>query len=160
MDEREFFKARRKAERDVFVRVIRALPDERLDYRPHPKSPSAGELLRTLVAEHAACGHLAATGRADWTPSTVSTVEEAVAGFEKAWDELDRRVATLDDAGWARTGEFFHDGKKVFEQPVGAFLWFIFFDAIHHRGQLSAYIRPMGGTVPAIYGPSGDSKRP
>jgi uncharacterized damage-inducible protein DinB len=158
MDEREFFQERRKAERDVFVRVIRALPSDRLDYRPHPKSPSAGELLRTLVAEHAACGHLAAKGRADWTPSTVSTIEEAVAAFEKAWDELDGRVAALDDAAWARTGEFFHDGKKVFEQPVGGFLWFILFDAIHHRGQLSAYIRPMGGTVPPIYGPSGDSK--
>jgi uncharacterized damage-inducible protein DinB len=46
----------------------------------------------------------------------------------------------------------------VSEQPIGGFLWFILFDAIHHRGQLSAYIRPMGGKVPAIYGPSGDSR--
>jgi uncharacterized damage-inducible protein DinB len=44
----------------------------------------------------------------------------------------------------------------VSEQPVGQFLWFILFDAIHHRGQLSAYLRPMGGKVPAIYGPSAD----
>jgi uncharacterized damage-inducible protein DinB len=160
MNEREFFQARRQAEKEVFVRVIRALPSDRLDYRPHPKSPSAGEVLRTLVAEHAACGHLAASGRADWTPSTVATVDEAVIAFEKAWDELDLKVAALDDAGWARTGEFFSGGKKVFAQPVGAFLWFILFDAIHHRGQLSAYIRPMGGTVPPIYGPSGDSKKP
>src|SRR3954467_669021 len=124
MDEREFFQARRKAERDVFVRVIRALADDRLEYRPHPKSPSAIGLLRTLVAEQAACGHLAARGRADWTPSTVSTVEEAAGGFRAAGSEPVRHVAALDDAGWALTGEFFHDGKKVFEQPVGAFLWF------------------------------------
>ena len=39
------------------------------------------------------------------------------------------------------------------------FLWFILFDAIHHRGQLTVYIRPMGGTVPGVYGPSGDSRR-
>jgi uncharacterized damage-inducible protein DinB len=41
---------------------------------------------------------------------------------------------------------------------VSQFLWFILFDAIHHRGQLSAYLRPMGGKVPSIYGPSADSK--
>jgi uncharacterized damage-inducible protein DinB len=34
--------------------------------------------------------------------------------------------------------------------------WGFFFDAIHHRGQLSTYLRPMGSTVPSIYGPSGD----
>ena len=39
---------------------------------------------------------------------------------------------------------------------MGDFLWYLFFDAIHHRGQLSTYIRPMGGQVPSIYGPSGD----
>ena len=47
-------------------------------------------------------------------------------------------------------------GALIMEQPLGAFLWYLFFDAIHHRGQLSAYIRPMGGKVPSIYGPSGD----
>ena len=40
--------------------------------------------------------------------------------------------------------------------PISGFLWMFFFDAIHHRGQLSTYIRPMGGKVPSIYGPSGD----
>ena len=38
-------------------------------------------------------------------------------------------------------------------------LWYLFFDAIHHRGQLSTYIRPMGGKVRSIYGPSGDDPR-
>src|SRR5689334_7291005 len=40
---------------------------------------------------------------------------------------------------------------------VGGLLWIALFDAVHHRGQLSAYIRPMGGKVPSIYGPSADS---
>jgi uncharacterized damage-inducible protein DinB len=46
----------------------------------------------------------------------------------------------------------------VSEQPVSEFLWMIFFDAIHHRGQLTTYLRPMGSKVPAIYGPSGDER--
>jgi uncharacterized damage-inducible protein DinB len=50
-------------------------------------------------------------------------------------------------------------GERLMEQSLGGFLWYLFFDAIHHRGQLSTYIRPMGGKVPSIYGPSGDDPR-
>ena len=159
MTEREFFQLRRKAEKDTFLRVIRAMPDGKLDYKPHERSPSAGELLTTLVFEHAACGELAGTGRGEWKPAPIASIEEAASAFEKHWDELDRQVAALDDAGWNGKGQFFAGGKMVMEMPIGEFLWFILFDAIHHRGQLSTYIRPMGGQVPAIYGPSGDSRR-
>jgi MFS family permease len=38
----------------------------------------------------------------------------------------------------------------------GGLLWLAFFDVVHHRGQLSTYVRPMGGKVPSIYGPSAD----
>jgi hypothetical protein len=49
------------------------------------------------------------------------------------------------------------------EQPVGQFLWFVLFDAIHfdaihYRGLLSTYLRPVGGKVPSIYGPSADER--
>ena len=158
MNERDFFQARRKAEKDVFLRVIRAVPDGRLDYKPHDKSPSAAQILTTIVTEHATCAGLVETGRAEFKPTTVKSVAEAVAAFEKNWDDLERKVSAMDDAAWEKKGQFFSGGKMVSEQPIGGFLWFILFDAIHHRGQLSAYIRPMGGKVPAIYGPSGDSR--
>jgi uncharacterized damage-inducible protein DinB len=158
MNEREFFQARRKAEKDVFLRVIRAVPDGRLDYKPHEKSPSAAQILTTIVTEHASCASLVETGRAEFKPTTVNSLAEAVAAFEKNWDDLERQVSAMDDAAWEKKGQFFSGGKMVSEQPIGGFLWFILFDAIHHRGQLSAYIRPMGGKVPAIYGPSGDSR--
>jgi uncharacterized damage-inducible protein DinB len=64
----------------------------------------------------------------------------------------------MDESSWCRVAKFFYAGKVISEQPAGQFLWFILFDAIHHRGQLSAYLRPMGGAVPAIYGPSADSR--
>ena len=159
MTEREFFQVRRTAEKDTFLRVIRALPDGKLDYRPHERSPSAGELLTTLVYEHAACGEFAGTGRGEWKSAPIAGIEEAASAFEKHWDELDRKVASLDDARWNGTGQFFSGGKMVMEMPIGEFLWFILFDANHNRGQLSTYIRPMGGQVPPIYGPSGDSRR-
>jgi uncharacterized damage-inducible protein DinB len=64
----------------------------------------------------------------------------------------------MDDAAWNKNGQFFSGGKMVSEQPIGRFLWMILFDAVHHRGQLTTYIRPMGGKVPPVYGPSADSR--
>jgi len=46
--------------------------------------------------------------------------------------------------------------KMDWESTKGKMAWGLFLDLIHHRGQLSVYIRPMGGKVPSIYGPSGD----
>ena len=55
--------------------------------------------------------------------------------------------------GAARAG-----GQVVFAGPVRDHCWWILFDLVHHRGQLSTYVRPMGGKVPATYGPSGDEE--
>jgi uncharacterized damage-inducible protein DinB len=76
--------------------------------------------------------------------------------FEEEYDKLIQRVEKMSDADWEKSGQFLMNGHVVMQQPVGQFLWMFFFDAIHHRGQLSTYIRPMGGKVPSIYGPSGD----
>ena len=78
--------------------------------------------------------------------------------FEWWSNELADIVSQMDETSWNRVAQFYYNGKVVSEQPIGQFLWFILFDAIHHRGQLSAYLRPMGATVPAIYGPSADSR--
>ena len=158
MNEREFFQARRKAEKEIFLRVLRAIPEGKLDYKPHERSPTALQILTTLVAEHDSCARLAATGKTSFSPVPLKSVAEAVAAFERNWDELDRSVAAMDESAWNKSGQFV-SASKVSEQPIGGFLWFILFDAIHHRGQLSTYIRPMGGKVPAIYGPSGDSRQ-
>jgi len=47
-------------------------------------------------------------------------------------------------------------GTVTWETTVGDMLFGFLFDAIHDRGQLSSYLRPMAAKVPAIYGPSGD----
>ncbi len=48
------------------------------------------------------------------------------------------------------------DGKVLWTDTLENMVWGFLFDMVHHRGQLTAYIRPMGGKVPAIYGPSAD----
>jgi uncharacterized damage-inducible protein DinB len=154
---REFLQSRRKAEYPVFMKVLKALPTGRFDYRPHERSPSAADVTWTLALETKACCDLINTGRVNWKPEPPPADPAAIlAAFEKHYAALDDRLGRLDAHGWQKPVQFLVNDKVMREGPLGEFLWYIFFDAIHHRGQLSAYIRPMGGLVPSIYGPSGD----
>jgi uncharacterized damage-inducible protein DinB len=155
---REFYLERRRAEVPVFLSVLKAVPPDHLNYRPHDRSPSAEQVVWTVTSELRACLDAATHYKAEWKAEPPRSLREMVDLFERWSNELTDVVAKMDEASWNRVAEFYYDGKVVSEQPVGQFLWFILFDAIHHRGQLSAYLRPMGGTVPAIYGPSADSR--
>jgi uncharacterized damage-inducible protein DinB len=158
MTTRDFFLQRREAEFPAFLRVLRALPKDRLSYKPHERSPSAEQLVWTIAAEHQACVDVVSEYRSEWKNIAPPPLDEMIALFERSSTELGDRVSKMDEAGWNKPAQFFYEGKMVLEQPAGEFLWFILFDAIHHRGQLSAYIRPMGGKVPSIYGPSADDE--
>jgi uncharacterized damage-inducible protein DinB len=158
MNDREFFKSRVQAEAKGFQKVFDALPPERMEYRPHPNSPTAAEVVRTLSAELAACVDAIDRGQVEWNPAPPTSPQDMRARWDRAQDDLAARLERLDDAGWTRPVTMSSGGKAYPPMPLGAFLWFLLFDAIHHRGQLTAYIRPMGGKVPGVYGRSGDEK--
>lgn len=158
MTNREFFLARRKAEYPAFQNVLRALPKDRLDYKPHEKSPSAQQLVWTLAQELGSASELCDTAQTSFPTAPAPALEVMIATFEKNYAGLEERVRKMDDAAWTKVGQLKSGGKVMMESPVGEFLWLLFFDAIHHRGQLAAYLRPMGGKVPAIYGPSADTR--
>ena len=154
---REFLQSRRKAEYPVFIKVLNALPRERFDYSPHERSPSAGQIVWILALETKACCDLIDAGRVNWKPDPLPTDPEVILStFRRHCADLDDRMERLDDDAWKRKVQLLVNDQVFREAPLGEFLWYIFFDAIHHRGQLSTYIRPMGGQVPSIYGPSGD----
>jgi uncharacterized damage-inducible protein DinB len=155
---REFYVERRRAELPVFLAVLKALPADRMDYKPSERCPSAGQLVWTLTSELRSCLEVAKQNRAEWRGDPAPPLPEMLGLFEKWSQELMDMVAAMTEESWNRNAQFYYNGKMVSEQPVGQFLWFILFDAIHHRGQLSAYLRPMGGKVPAIYGPSADAR--
>ena len=159
MTDREFFLARRKAELPAFQNVLKALPGDRLDYKPHEKSPSAQQLVWVLAQELGSAVELCNTGETSFPKAPAPALDVMIATFDKNYAGLVERVARMDDAAWTKVGQLKSGGKVVMESPVGEFLWYLFFDAIHHRGQLAAYLRPMGGKVPAIYGPSADSRK-
>jgi len=157
MTSREFCIARRKAELPAFLRVLRALPESRLDYKPDPKSKNAAELGSMLGNEEAAIISLIDTGKVSWAQQEPKTkVADIVAAYETNHRAVTERLEKLSDADWDKTVAFLVPNMPAWEMPLSEFLWLFLFDAVHHRGQLSTYLRPMGGKVPSIYGPSAD----
>jgi uncharacterized damage-inducible protein DinB len=155
---REFFVERRRAENPAFLNVLKSVPAAGLTYRPHERSPSTEQLIWTLTSELGSCIDAATKSRAEWCTDPVPSLSEMLALFEQRSNALVDVVSRMDEAAWNDVAKFYYQDRLVSEQPVGQFLWFIHFDAIHHRGQLSTYLRPMGATVPSIYGPSADSR--
>lgn len=158
MTPREFYLERRRVEVPVFLNVLKALPGDTLSYKPHERSPSAEQVVWTMAKELKSCLDAATQYKAEWISQEPPPLKEMLELFERWSNQLTERVEDMDDASWNRVAQFYYNGKVVSEQPVGQFLWYILFDAIHRRGQLSAYLRPMGGKVPSIYGPSADSR--
>ena len=152
---RDFYLKRAMAEFPVFLRVLRALPED-LSYKPHERSPSAEQLVWTLTYELKALIDVVETGKSEWENIKPPSRDAMIGMFEKWSTELLDKVAALDDAAQERDAQFLYQGTVVMEKPMVEFLWDFMFDAIHHRGQLSAYLRPMGAKVPSIYGPSAD----
>jgi uncharacterized damage-inducible protein DinB len=155
---REYYLERRRAELPVFLKVLRALPADKMDYKPHERSPTAQDLVWTLTWELSTCVTVAREHRGEWVTAPAPSIEEMIRQFETSAKELVQLVDGMEDAAWDGAAQFYYGGKKVSEQPASSFLWMVHFDAIHHRGQLTTYLRPMGSKVPAIYGPSGDER--
>jgi uncharacterized damage-inducible protein DinB len=153
----EFCRKQRKQELPKFVNVLKALPQDRLDYRPDPKARTAADLAWVLAAEEAALVSLLDTGVVEWKEvPPPARVADIVAAFEKKAAAVNERLDRIDEAGWQKKGRFLMGEAPAWEDTIENFVWGFLLDAIHHRGQLSTYLRPMGGKVPSIYGPSAD----
>jgi uncharacterized damage-inducible protein DinB len=163
LSNREFFVQRWEQEYPAFVRVFKALPANRLDYRPHPRSRSAGELVALLVSAQQSCIELCKNRKSMYSglrwqeTGAFGTLAEMIAAYERDHGTLAAQLRALDDSSWNHQA-WLIEGKQeiLLKDTVGGLLWIALFDVVHHRGQLSTYIRPMGSKVPSIYGPSAD----
>jgi len=160
MTEREFFIQRWSAELPMTIQMVKALPSDKLDYRPHPGCRTARSIVGHLMGH---VGDLAELVRATGTVNhrmelPFADTADAVKQMERLNADFESRLKTVDENIWAsKSTKFDVDGHTHFEYPLGATAWVLLFDCIHHRGQLSSYVRPMGGKHPDLYGPSGDS---
>ena len=158
MTVREFYLQRRKAELPLFMEVLRALPEDQLDYKPAERSPSAKDIAWVMTRQLKSCHEIIKDGKTEWKDSEAPSWDKLLETFEQWSNELIDSASGMTDEDWNRKAEFYYQGKLMKNDPIGPFLWAMLFDEIHHRGQLTAYLRPMGGKVPAVYGPSADAQ--
>ena len=142
-------------------KVLERVPEDKFDWKPHAKSFSLGSLA-THVAALPACG-----------AETLSQSEVDIAGGQppaappskaELMATFDTNVATTRSALVGKTdGELLatwtlkRGGKTIFSMPKANVLRsFVLSHLIHHRGQLSVYLRLLDVPVPSIYGPSAD----
>ena len=85
-----------------------------------------------------------------------ATMAEVVAAYDKHHAAATRILQSLPAATWEADVPFLWEGQEVMRTSGYEMAWGFLLDQIHHRGQISTYLRPMGSTVPAIYGPSAD----
>lgn len=159
MTNREFFKNCLINELTATVAVIKAMPNENLNYRPHPNSRSAYELAEHIIAHALDFGVILTNEECD--ECLVMPFKDAAEGSELLTDFWNKAISILetvgDDAFEKNNVALLVSGKPLLTMPRNAMLWFFLFDIIHHRGQLSSYLRPMGGKNPAVYGYSYDT---
>jgi len=137
--------------------VIEAIPQTNLDYRPDPNSRTAMELAWHIVtAEHRFYSGIVA-GAFDFSPihrpENIQTAAQIGQWYGDSFAKNFEAFGKLSSEHLLKSLDF----RGMFQMPAIAFLNFSLNHTIHHRGQLSTYLRAMGGRIPAIYGESYDS---
>ena len=143
------------------MKVLRAYPREQAELRPHEKSKTARELAFVFVLERglgkAVMANVFASGAAPGGfPEAPKSWDEVIAALEGAHEDFRKTVDGYTDDQLNEPVKFFSGPGTMADYSRLEIAWFMLHDQIHHRGQLSVYLRMAGAKVPSIYGPSLD----
>ncbi|HUM06854.1 MAG TPA: DinB family protein [Terriglobales bacterium] len=148
-------------------RTLERIPDEKFDWKPHPKSGTlgwmAGHLANlpywTVVTLTWDSLDLAPAGAPVWTPPKPANRKEVLDFFDKHKAEARTVLASTPEADYAKPWALLMGGKELFRHPRAEVLRrMVLNHSIHHRGQLTMYLRLLDVPVPALYGPSADEQ--
>jgi uncharacterized damage-inducible protein DinB len=142
-------------------RVIEAIPADNSGWKPDPTSKSALELAWHIASSECFFLNSIARGKFERTgdssmPAFIKTPADLVNWYDENHAKSTSQLAQVKGDNLAAPLDFF----GMFTFPAITFAAFQCSHSIHHRGQLSSYLRPMGGKVPSIYGPSADERMP
>jgi uncharacterized damage-inducible protein DinB len=151
VDDRKLFNEFWTKESQTTRKVLARIP-EGSDYKPDPRSRTAQEIAWQIVCEEKMLIEALETGTGQWAPPAMpKSMKEVVTAYEQQSADVIRRWSALANEKWNGAIEFFGQ-----QRPAAPMAWSFLFDIVHHRGQITTYLRPMGSTVPQIYGPSAD----
>jgi uncharacterized damage-inducible protein DinB len=155
----EIYLPQLRNEQKLTRRVIESVPADQCAYKPDPKAKSAFELASHIAGSEMLFLHLAATGQFDRStaavPESVKTPEALCAWYDENYAKAVDKLTACSAEDLAKPATF-----AIFTMPAVAFAGFMLSHSIHHRGQLSTYLRPMGSKIPRIYGGSADEPLP
>jgi uncharacterized damage-inducible protein DinB len=155
----DFLVADFQNEMQTTLRVFEAVPTGHLDYQPDPKAKNGLDLVRHITLEDEWILNSIADGEFKSPPAGddscgIMNPGEAVALYKEKVPAALERVRAL--PAEKLTANI--DLLGMIQMPAINFLAMALKHSVHHRGQLSTYLRPMGGTNPSIYGPSADTQ--
>jgi uncharacterized damage-inducible protein DinB len=157
MDEKVLFLKFWNREAPATRKVMSRIPQERSDYRADPKARNAREIAWLIVREEMVLGEGLQQGVLNGTEEPApATIKEILDTYDRHHGEVTKKLEGLSADRWERRVPFMFAGNEIMNESGYEHGWGFLFDIIHHRGQLSTYLRPMGSTVPSIYGPSAD----
>ena len=146
-------------------RSLERVPVARLDYRPHPKSATLGELANHLAGVPGWVGSTMGGTELDFAspevrammPKPQATLEGLLGLFDGGVAQARAALAAASDADFLVTWSGKNKGETLFAMPrIAVVRSFVLNHAIHHRAQLGVYLRLLDVPVPALYGPSAD----
>jgi uncharacterized damage-inducible protein DinB len=144
-------------ERATTRRVIEAVPDSQEGYAPNEKCMTSLDLAWHIASSELFFINGASDGKfgaGPKRPDDIRNAMDVIAWYDENVPHAVARARGLTGEQAAQVIDFF----GFMQLPAVGYLTFMVKHSVHHRGQLSAYLRPMGAKVPGIYGPSGDSK--
>jgi uncharacterized damage-inducible protein DinB len=147
-----------KHESRITKAVLEAVPADKADHRPDPISKSAIELVKHIAVADIRFVEMVLTEKfnADLAlPENVKTPEEIANWYSERFEKDFEALSKATGEQLAKVLDF----RGMLQMPAISFLLLGLRHTIHHRGQLSSYLRCMGAKVPAIYGESYDSEQ-
>ncbi len=148
-------------------RLLERVPEDRLDWTPHPKSFNLQALLSHLVnipswipmTLEQEVLDMAPEGKEPWKTPQLETRTAWLAAFDANVAAGRASLEKLEDASLGQTWALKAGAKTLFSAPrAGVLRGFVFSHLIHHRAQLSVYLRMLDVPLPGIYGPSADEQ--
>jgi uncharacterized damage-inducible protein DinB len=153
----EFFIKYWEKEASATHKVISRIPQDRCEYRADPKARTAREIAWLIVREESVLADGMEKASFEWVEVRApATMAEIIAEYDRNHDAVTKRLRAVPAANWEKQIPFLFSGQEVMKEIGYDMAWGFLLDQIHHRGQLSTYLRPMGAKVPSIYGPSAD----
>ena len=157
MNEKDRFLELWEREFQTTIKVIKAYPHDKLDLQPSEKSRNARNLIWTFVGEEMMITQ-AVNGAIEFAPGPPApeSLDELVNIYQHSHREVHSKIEGLSEEQCNATVQFPVGPGKMGDFRCIDIMWLSLYDMIHHRGQLSVYLRIAGGKLPSIYGPTAD----